>query len=260
MSSLDALIMGVLQGLTEFLPVSSSGHLKLAQIILGYKDLGKYILFDLLCHLGTLLAILIVFHKDIRDLLRNNRKQVFFIFIGMLPLVPVYLLRDQLNVIINNTQLLGAFFLLTAAFLALGERKTDINPNPSRSRWYILQLIVVGCAQAIAVIPGVSRSGLTISTARAFSWSPQEAARFSFLLAIPTILGGVFVEGLRACTHCECVANLSWKSSLIAFVSSAVCGYLALNWLLTLLQRGKLTLFVWYCGVIGILTLILTNK
>ena len=167
MSWVEALILGIVQGLTEFLPVSSSGHLKLFQMLFGYENLDSYVAFDLACHLGTLLTICIVFMDQIRDLLKGDLKKIFLLFIATLPLVPLYLFRDELGAIIDSPQLLGYFFLTTGFLLFLGDRLAKLATEERSMRRGMLDSIIIGLFQAIAILPGISRSGSTISAARA---------------------------------------------------------------------------------------------
>ena len=259
MSLIQALILGITQGLTEFLPVSSSGHLKLGQIFFGFENLGNYILFDLFCHLGTLGAVLIVYRRDILDVLRCKGVSVMLILLATLPLFPLVLILKPLKELIDTPQLLGAFFLLTATLLILGERFGRVTPPEQREGKRVRHALLVGLSQALAVLPGVSRSGSTISTACLLGWERKDAARFSFLIAIPAILGGTALEVLEIIKGDIPPVDVSVAAYAIGFVASFAFGWMALIYLLRLLERGSLRIFAWYCAILGIGTLILTN-
>ena len=238
-----ALLLGLVQGLTEFLPISSSGHLKLFQLLFGLDTLEQYILFDLVCHGGTLLAILIVLRRDILNL---NRHTLLLLALGTLPLGLAVLFRRQLETLYGATSLLGLWFLLTGLILLIGERwRPESSPG---KRW---GAVSVGCAQLLALMPGLSRSGATISAGRVLGWERMEAARFAFLLAIPAIAGGMLVEGMSAAA-----GALPLSTYLIGFLTSFLVGMLALAALLKLIQRFNLLPFAWYTLAIGTLTLI----
>lgn len=255
MTSLEALFLGILQGLTEFLPVSSSGHLILFQNLFGLKNLDSLILFDLVIHLGTLAAIFCIFYKKIWESLCNY-KQMAALFIGILPLFPLLLVIKPIKHLFNEPQYLGGFFLLTAAILYSGIRfsREKVMQHPFRDAFFI------GLFQAFAILPGVSRSGSTISGARLLGWNYQNAVTFSFLLAIPTILGGVVIESLqllRGDTYMH--PDVTLTSYFIGFCSSFLVGYFSLKFLIKLGTSDKWMIFVWYCLILGICTTIHFN-
>lgn len=262
MSTLEALILGIIQGLTEFLPVSSSGHLELGQFFLGLTDLHHYILFDLVCHLGTLLAVIIVFFQQIKQVLVEDRTRLFQIVLGTLPLFPLVLLIKPIKALFDQPEYLGYCFLLTALLLYLGIRLGPlIEARRKPSRWN--DALVIGIFQAVAILPGVSRSGATISAGRLLGWSSQDAIQFSFLLAIPAILGGVTLELLQLATSSQSPSSSSnivgLPQYLLGFISSLVVGYIALCWMMKLAAKNKFQYFVWYCIFIGITTLVYFN-
>lgn len=253
MSFIQALILGIVQGVTEFLPVSSSGHLKLGQHLFGLTSLENYILFDLLCHLGTLLAVVLVFWKDICALFGSQRAWLLPIVCALLPLFPLALALKPLKELMSSPEYLGVFFLLTSLFLFSGERAKETSPA-NRERCSLLQAFSVGLAQALAVLPGVSRSGATISTARLLGWERQEAARFSFLISIPAILGGVGLETLQLLKGEASAVDVSLQAYFMGFFASFIFGYLSLRYLLHILRSGTLKVFAWYCLFLSILT------
>ena len=249
MSTLEAIFFGIVQGLTEFLPVSSSGHLQLSQYFLGLENLKNFILFDLICHLGTLVAIVAVLYPQIKAMDRNRFRQVI---LGTLPLFPLVLLLKPIKVLFDAPQYLGFFFLFTALMLSMGI-KFGCNKNPqllTKHKWR--DALVIGIFQAVAVLPGISRSGSTISGARLLGWNQQEAVTFSFLLAIPAILGGTCLEVLQLMRHP--LPTLSLTQYFIGFITSFGIGYFALSWTKRLATQNKFFYFAWYCFILGIAT------
>lgn len=251
MSFLHAFILGIIQGLTEFLPVSSSGHLALAQHFLGYTNLNELVFFDLVCHLGTLGAITVVFHRQIIEAFRNV--SLFWqVVIGTLPLVPLVFILKPLKELFDRLDLLGFFFLLTALLLWLGE-KGRARPAPSR-----FTPLYVGLFQACAIVPGLSRSGATLSGASLMGWPKDKAITFSFLLAIPAILGGFVLELKGAIQN----PPPSWDLIPLAtgFTLSFLTGILALKWLIWAAKEKNLLPFAWYCLILGLWTLFYFNR
>jgi undecaprenyl-diphosphatase len=260
MTLIEAFILGIIQGITEFLPVSSSGHLVLFQSLLGLQNLEHYIFFDLVVHLGTLLAIFYVFWKNILDILRNDRFVIVQLFIAILPLFPLLLLIKPIKGIFDAPEYLGYFFLVTAYLLWAGiHYGWERDPAKlTKSRWS--DPLLIGIFQAFAILPGVSRSGSTVSGARIMGWNYQKALTFSFLLAIPTILGGSVVELISAWSEkSQPIANVSFTSYFVGFISAFGIGVAALRFLLKLGKSEKWMIFVWYCLMLGIFTLIYFN-
>lgn len=260
-TTIEALILGMVQGLTEFLPVSSSGHLTLFQALFGYRDLQQFIVFDLVCHLGTLGAIFLVFWRAIWQMITEQRTRLMQVILGTLPLFPLVLLIKPIKAVFDQPQYLGCFFLLTAALLYAGIR-WGFNRTPvelQKTRWR--DPLAIGLFQAAAILPGVSRSGATISGARLLGWSGSEALTFSFLLAIPAILGGVTVELLQIFLKPEKVGSISfgWLPYLVGFTTSFLFGWGALLLLKQLAAKQQFMYFVWYCLAVGIFALMYFN-
>lgn len=254
MTTFDAVILGIVQGLTEFLPVSSSGHLKLAQFLLGLHSLDKLILFDLACHLGTLLAIVLVFYKDLKSALTSNFRLLMLVGIATLPLFPLVWLLKPIKSLYASPGVLGFFFLATAAILFLGIwlGRTQSRPTPPlQSKWDALR---IGLWQALAILPGISRSGATISGARMLGWDYIDAVRFSFLLAIPAILGGTVLELFSWWKAPESVAALPLGYYGVGFAFSFATGYAALRLLMASGAKSKFSYFAWYCLFLGLAT------
>lgn len=261
MTPFEAIILGLIQGLTEFLPVSSSGHLALGQHFLGLKNLKSYVLFDLVCHLGTLLAVLLLFWSEIRKILLIERQRLLQIAVGTFPLFPLVLLIKPIKDIFDRLDLLGYFFLTTALLLFLGIRFGKTKMERARFRYWTDPL-VIGLFQAMAILPGVSRSGSTISGARLLGWSPSESVTFSFLLAIPAILGGSLLETIKLFSGHEKTASLNIDPIVyaIGFIVSFIVGFGALKLLIRLVVTNKLGIFAWYCLALGILCLYLFSR
>ncbi|MBA3817146.1 MAG: undecaprenyl-diphosphate phosphatase [Parachlamydiaceae bacterium] len=258
MTVIDAIILGIIQGLTEFLPVSSSGHLELAQHLLGMKDLEQYILFNLVCHLGTLLAICFIFFNQIKSLFQHNTTRLKQLILATLPLFPLVFLMKPIKAAYADPSYLGFFFLITACILFLGVRfgKTIPEKEIKQHKWR--DALIIGIWQAAAILPGVSRSGSTISGARILGWSANEAVTFSFLLAIPAILGGATLEIIKLWQHPESASSLSLTHYSLGFLISFVIGLGSLQLLIRLVTHNKFAYFAWYCLALGLATLYLT--
>ena len=250
MDWIQALILGIVQGFTEFLPISSSGHLVLAQALLGIEQPGNE--FEILVHLGTLASVLLVFFNDIKSLLlsltsKKSQLFIFFVLVGTIPAIFIGLgFKDILEPLFDNMDAVGGALIFTglmlygSSFIKRRDRENSIVTS-----------ILIGCAQAVAIIPGVSRSGMTICTALFLGLSPKEAARFSFLLSIPAISGAGILTALDVSGGFQ----LPLSVSIVAFLSSFGVGVVALKWLLGWLEQGKFHYFGVYCLSVGIITL-----
>lgn len=256
MSIFEAIILGIVQGITEFLPVSSSGHLKLVQVLLNLENLNSYIIFDLVCHLGTLLAIFIMFWTEIKQSFTTNKTRFLQIVLGTLPLFPLLLIMKPIKAIFNDPQYLGYCFMLTSLILYVGIKLQNCKPKMLLTKHRFRDPLVIGVFQSAAILPGISRSGSTITAARIMGWSPDEAITFSFLLAIPAILGGTLIEVLQLFfkTEPQTLPNVPISHYFIALLASFICGYFALSLLKKLASKQKFMYFVWYCLILGILT------
>lgn len=254
----QAFLLGLIQGITEFLPVSSSGHLALGQYFLGFENLQDYILFDLVCHLGTLGAILCVFFPLIRESLNLQTTRFWQVVLGTLPLFPLVLILKPIKSLFDHPQLLGPCFLFSACLLFASLYWRFPVSSPNKRKWQ--DPLTIGLFQAVAILPGISRSGSTISAARLLGWQKEQALQFSFLLAIPAILGGSILEGWKA-WHAP-VAALSavnpW-AFIVGFGTSFIVGYFALRLLIRLVIQDKWSYFAWYCLGLGILTTLYFN-
>lgn len=255
MTQWEALILGMIQGITEFLPISSSGHLELVQALLGFQNLHQYVLFNLTCHLGTLAAILCVFSPQIRQGFTTNYQRLFQVIIGTLPLFPLVIILKPIKTLFDQPELLGFFFLITATFIYLSSkakiRKRTLN------QWR--DPLVVGLFQAVAVLPGISRSGSTIAAAQLLGWKREEAVSFSFLLAIPAILGGMTLEIFQVLKQPYSDSFFHLPTFAIGFITSFGIGYFALKLLIRLMAQDKWIYFAWYCLAVGIFSLVYFN-
>lgn len=251
MTYLQALILGIVQGMTEFLPISSSAHLRIFKKILGMQDGEHLLYFDLLCHAGTLLALVIFLRKDIFDVLKNTRK-IFFFFIALIPLIPAYFLLKPVRIALSDPSYLGFFLLITSGLLFLASRRFP--PNEKGQKW--TNMLWIGFAQTLALIPGISRSGSTIATARFCGWSLKEGAKFSFLLAIPTILGGEVLETAKLMKGTsDAIGIVSLTSYAIGFAASFGVGLFSVRAVFWIYEREIIRPFAWYCLGIGLITL-----
>ena len=252
MTLIEATILGIIQGFTEFLPISSSGHLVLGQAILGIEQPGNE--FEILVHLGTLASVLVVFFDDIKSLLfsltsKKTQTFILFILIGTLPAVIVGLgFKDLLDSLFENVAAVGGALIFTGVVLYASSSAKRQNKDHS-----YMTAILIGCAQAVAIIPGISRSGMTISAALFLGLSSKEAARFSFLLAIPAISGA----GLLTALDVGDGFHLPFMVAAAGIFSSFVVGVVALKWLLGWLEKGKFHYFGIYCFGVGLITLVL---
>lgn len=251
MTTWEAIFLGIIQGLTEFLPISSSGHLELSQYLLGFEQLHRYVFFNLICHLGTLFAIFYVFASQIKQAF-IQRERTWQILLGTLPLFPLVLILKPIKAVFDQPQYLGWCFLLSALFLFLGSfYQLKSIPDRSKLRWK--DVLTIGLFQAVAVLPGVSRSGTTISTARLLGWQKEEAMTFSFLLAIPAILGGITLESIQLFKSTS-TSFLNPSALFWGFATSFLTGCLALWLLKRIMLRDGWHYFAWYCLAIGLLT------
>lgn len=260
MTWLEALILGVVQGLTEFLPVSSSGHLEIGKVLLQV-DLKEDITFTVIVHFATVLSTITVFYRDLVKLTRGlvvfrwneETRYIFKILLSMVPVMLVGLLfREEVEAMFSgNLVLVGTALLVTAALLV----STQLVKAGSKNIPF-LDALLMGIAQAAAVIPGISRSGATISTGLLLKNSRDEVARFSFLMVLLPIIGAAVLDILSLQTGTG-NGTLPLLSLITGFVAAYISGFLACSWMITLIRKGNLYWFALYCMVIGILSIIL---
>ncbi len=249
----EALILGIVQGLTEFLPVSSSGHLELGNVLLG-TDLEQNLTFTVVVHGATVLSTLIVFRKDLLRLLRglfefrwNTETQyIFFILLSMIPVaITGFFLKDQVeSLFTGNLLLVGLMLLFTALLLVLS---TLLEKEGGKIN--SLKALLVGIAQAIAVIPGISRSGATIAVGLMAGVSREEVTRFSFLMVLIPVIGVNLIDWLSG--DFTSGGTLEMKTLVLGFLGAFTAGLLACRWMIRLVKKGKLVYFALYCLLIG---------
>ncbi|MGQ9477950.1 MAG: undecaprenyl-diphosphatase UppP [Candidatus Bipolaricaulia bacterium] len=261
------IILSLVQGLTEFLPISSSGHLGLIRALWGLSLPG--LLFEALVHLGTLLAVLWVFRRDVWLLLRalarpslderaghRHRRLLGLILVGMIPTAIFGLLLDPwLELAFSSLIVIGSGLLCTGTILFLAERKCKRGETKTRARrleeMTLWDALAIGAAQGMAILPGVSRSGATIGLGLVLGLERGLAAEFSFLLAIPAILGAAALKGWEAWHKGASYAGLIGPY-LLGAALAAISGALAIKYLLRVLRRGRLTPFACYCWLVGV--------
>jgi len=267
LSILDAVLLAILQGITEFLPVSSSGHLVLAQQLLNLQD-PQLLTFDVFVHFGTLISVVIVFWKDILEMMRSFFSAIAFfkfkehyedkehfrlgiaILIGSIPAGVIGLTyRQQIEDAFTDTKLVAMNLVITGLILFLTRLARPIEGK----KVGIISSIVIGFAQAIAILPGISRSGSTMSAALYLKISPLQAARFSFLLSVPVIAGAALLEIVALIKH---GTNIGFLPILVGTFTAAIAGYAAIKLLLRIMEKGKFSWFSFYCLAIGILGII----
>lgn len=252
MELFEIVILGVLQGLTEFLPVSSSGHLVLGQYILGIKSPGNTL--EILFHFGTLGSVVFVFFDEIKNIFvtidkKPTQKLLVFISIATLPAMFVGLLfRHEINLLFDSLDSVGYALCLTGLILII-----SIFSNNKKINFSYHSSLVIGLVQAFAIIPGISRSGMTITTGMMLGIPPKEAARFSFLLAIPAISGAGILTAIEPISEST---QFRFEVLLSSFLTSFLVGLVCLKWLLKILNNGKFHFFGFYCIIFGIITII----
>jgi undecaprenyl-diphosphatase len=265
MNIIHAIALGIIQGLTEFLPVSSSGHLVLFQKIFGISE--PALLFDTMLHMGTLAAVVVVLWKDIWAILRKlNQSLTVYLIIATIPTVIAALIfRKSLEKAFETGHFLGFAFLLTSALLIGAEilaKRGAIQgvsaKNTSTTSW--LDALIIGIMQAIAIIPGVSRSGATLSGALSRRLDRDFAARFSFLLSIPAILGAVVFQ-LKDLVKGEAVeaapgGGIGTVAMIAGTLSAAIVGFFAVRFMLKIVREKSLWGFAIYTGALGLLVLL----
>lgn len=251
-SYLQAIILGIIQGITEWLPISSSGHLALAQHFLG---IVQPVSFDIVLHLGSLVVVFIVFYKDIRKLVEGilKRDPYFlkyfgFLVLGSIPIAFVGLVfNDFIKGAFGDLRMIAFSFMLTAVILFASRF-----PKKKEKELNWKNVFIIGCGQALAILPGVSRSGTSISTGLMQGVERNQSARFAFLLFIPAILGASLLElnGIKELSG-------QWSELLLATLMTVLVGYMSLKLLLMIIKKQKFSYFAWYCLFLGISLLFL---
>lgn len=229
--------------------MSSSAHLRLARYFIGLSEGDHWVYFDLLCHAGTWLALVWYLRRDVWAVLTSPKKIALF-SLALVPLVPAYFLLKPLRLAFSAPSYTGYFLLATSALLFFASRMRALTVSSPQWR----SVLCIGMMQALALLPGISRSGSTISAARLCGWSWMDGARFSFLLAVPTILGGEALESYQLLKSASPIP-FSWAALAVGFVASFALGLLTVRFVFRLYEKGAVLPFVWYCASIGLVML-----
>ena len=252
MNLIDAIILGIVQGLTEFLPISSSGHLALSYQLLGFEKDAVGIEFDILLHFSTLLAVLIYFRRKlflmtmslVKKGSHEDKKMIWLLMIGTLPVVFLgLLLKDKVEAISSNPILVSSLLCFTGIilFLPVWLKNSKVNKLGNKSS------LIIGFSQALAILPGISRSGATITTGIMLGISPKIAAEFSFLLVIPAILGGTILK----MNEISLIPPNQFGIYLGGMIAAFIAGLIAIFCVLNLISKGKFAYFGFYCLLVG---------
>lgn len=272
MSYLMSVILGAVQGVAEFLPISSSGHLTLLQYFFGMEQADN--LFNILLHFATLLAVCVVYFQDIvemiveffaflRDLVTRKpshgnppeaRRLILLLIVGTLPLAAVLLIKDQVEALGNNPAFVSCALLVTGCILFCSDRmgrgyKTAKNAT-------LKDVLLVGVAQGLATIPGISRSGSTISAGMARGFDRKFAVRYSFLMSLPAVLGATILEVVDVLQAPQGIPEGMLPKYLLGMAVASVVGYFSIKLVNLLASKGKFGAFAYYCWAAGIVSLI----
>ena len=272
MTYLSAILLGLVQGVAEFLPISSSGHLAIAQNLLGLEtEVPEF--YDVLLHLGTLVAVFVAYWQDILDMIGEffrgvgdlarrstptpvppARRMILLIIIATLPLFVVLPIRHAVQGLSNNMVFIGAALIVTGFLLFASDLMRKGRKTERHAIWS--DALIVGVGQAIATMPGISRSGMTITAGCFCGFERKFAVRFSFLMSIPAILGANILSLLDVMQE----GGINWAELpmyLLGVVVAAVSGYLCIRLLKMIADKGKFGFFAYYCWAVGVLTLVL---
>lgn len=260
MTFIEALILGIIQGLTEFLPVSSSGHLELGTYFLGVQSEDN-LLFSIILHGATACSTVVIFRKDIIEIIQgifklewnDSTRFAAMIVLSMIPVGVVgVFFEDQVESFFGgNILLVGTMLLITALLLAF-----TFFSKKNEGEITFKNSFVIGLAQAIAIMPGISRSGSTISTAILLGINKEKAARFSFLMVLPPILGAMLLKTKDFLENPSIAENVSGMNLTVGFLAAFLSGLLACQWMISIVKKGKLIYFAIYCGIVGLLAVV----
>lgn len=268
-----SILMGIIQGVAEFLPISSSGHLALFQTFFGMENMEeKYMFFTVLLHFGTLISVCMVYWRDIVDMIREfflgiaalagrkdtgvapppARRMVMLIIIATVPLFVMVFLQDAVNQLFSNSIMVSCALLATGFILFFSDRMARGHKTAKTAT--VADALIVGCGQALAVIPGLSRSGTTISVGMMRGFDRAFAVRFSFLMSLPAVLGANVLEIKDALASNFPIEELPMY--LVGVAVSAVVGYFAIRLVKSLSDKGKFGKFAYYCWAVGLGSLV----
>lgn len=262
MTPIQALFLGLIQGLTEFLPVSSSGHLEIGKALFGLNLSGKESLtFDVVVHAGTALSTIVVFRKDIGQIINGllkfkwnaETKFALFILVSMVPAGVIGLaFEEQISALFEGQLLLiGATLTITGLLLFMADRARDTNKELN---W--VDALIVGLAQAVAILPGISRSGSTIATSVILGIDRAKAARFSFLMVLPIILGKALLDAKDIVSGEAMGTEVGAFPLVLGLLAAFFSGIVACNWMIALVKRSQLKYFSFYCFAVALIVLV----
>ena len=262
MSIWESIVLGIIQGLTEFLPVSSSGHIELGKAIFGINESEAGLLFTVTLHFATALSTIIVFRKDILELMKgiiqfkwnDETKFTAFIVLSIIPAVLVGLFfKEQIDGFFNGHILLVSMMLILTGILLFLSDKLNSKEGIMNSR----NALLLGIVQAIAILPGISRSGSTIAVAVLLGINRERAARFSFLMVLPLIFGAMAKEIMDySSLNASSSGSIFDLPVILGFVAALLSGIFACKWMISIVKKSKLVYFAVYCWIVGIVGLI----
>ena len=245
---IEALFLAVVQGLTEWMPVSSSGHLVITQTVLG---LNPPLIFDVMLHVGTLIVVLTVFRKDIADIIKAVIKRDFeteegklalFIVVGSVPIAIIgFVFYDFFKSLFSNLLAVGVAIIITVSVIFFSEKRMG------NRKMGILDSLLIGLAQAVTIIPGISRSGITVATGLLRKIDKTKAFRYSFLLSVPAVIGATVMESRDLV-----LGNMDMAPVFLGATISMIVGYVSLKLLQKIVMNEKFHLFAYYCWTVGI--------
>ena len=258
MSVLESILLGIIQGLTEFLPVSSSGHIEIGKSLLNSSFFEEEnLLFTVILHFATAISTIIVFRKTIVSLLKGlfkrEKKEMAFSFKIVVSMIPAALVgfffEDEIASLFSGSlSFVGYMLIITALLLYLADKAKSTARNVG-----FIDSLLIGIAQAIAILPGISRSGSTIAISVLLGIDKKKSAEFSFLMVIPLILGKIAKDILSG--ELEALSTTNFLPFLFGFLAALISGYFACNWMLELVRRSKLSYFAIYCLIVGIVAI-----
>lgn len=260
MDIIEALILGIIQGLTEFLPVSSSGHIELGAVLLNVQSKDN-LLFSIIVHGATALSTIVVFRKTIIQIIAElfefkwNESTQFItkIIISMVPvgIAGVFFEKQIESFFGGNVTFVASMLLITGVLLSI----TYFANNPKKEVNY-WKALIIGLAQAIAILPGISRSGATISTAILLGVDKEKATKFSFLMVLPPILGAMLLKVKDLVEQPELASNINLPVLSVGFIAAFISGIIACSWMINIVKKGKLIYFAIYCIIVGLSVII----
>lgn len=246
------MVLGLVQGLTEFLPVSSSGHLILTRELMGINDGSSFLLFDVMAHVGTLVAVVIVLYKPIIELFKKPYKNLLMLIVATVPAVVIgFTCKDFIEEYFSTAKYLCFFFAFTAVIMLISEIVAKRNKNPKELNWG--GAVAMGLMQGIGVFPGVSRSGSTIFGGTVTGTDSKKIATFSFLMSLP-VIGGSLLLSIIDVAQAGTIANVDWFSIFVGAATAFASGYLAIRVMLKLIAKANYKWFSLYLIIVAILT------